>query len=92
MAKVMTVDYELDSPISMGEGNDPITKIVLHKPNFGELAKVKATHPYGRALEMVVACSDQPLIVIKRMEYEDVQELTEEVLPDFLEIEAPEEA
>jgi len=77
------MEYKLIVPIEMGQDN-VIEKLVLHKPNMGELTKVRAKDENMRALEMLVACSDQPKIVLQKIEYDDVQMLMGEVLPDFL--------
>lgn len=80
--------YELIVPIEMGTGDNTktIERLVLHKPTMGELTKVRSNEPHQRALEMFVACSDQPKIVLQRLSYEDTMELMENVVPDFLDM------
>ena len=76
-------EYKLIVPIEMGT-DEVVEKIVLHKPTLGELTKVRSRDENMKALEMLVACSDQPKIVLQKIAYEDVQELMGEVLPSFL--------
>jgi hypothetical protein len=69
-------------------GADNVIEVLnFKKPSLGELTKVRSTDNYQRALEMIVACCDQPTIVVKRLSYEDTHALMEEFLPDFLGIE-----
>ena len=75
--------YKLIIPIEMGVDN-VVEQLVFHKPTLGELTKVRSSDTYQRAMEMIVCCCDQPAIVIKRLSYEDTNELTENFLPDFL--------
>jgi hypothetical protein len=79
----MNSTYTLIVPIEMGT-NNIIEVINLHKPTLGELTKVRSTDPYTRGLEMLVACADQPKIVLQKLSYDDTSELMENVLPDFL--------
>ena len=75
--------YKLIVPIEIGTDN-VIEELHFSKPNLGQLTKVKSMDSYQRSLEMIVACCDQPTIVIKRLEYDDAIAIIEEFLPDFL--------
>ena len=77
------MEYKLIVPIEMGQDN-VVEELILHKPNLDELTKVRSKDDNMRALEMLVACSDQPKIALKKLHYDDVQMLMGEVLPDFL--------
>ena len=81
--------YKLIVPIEMGQDNI-VEEVKLHKPTLGELTKVRARDDYTKGLEMLVACSDQPKIVLQRLSYDDTQKLMGEVLPDFLDFQEQE--
>jgi len=81
--------YKLIIPIEMGS-DTVVEELNFHKPNLGELTKVRATDPHTRGLEMLVACTDQSRIVLQKLEYDDVTVLLENFLPDFLGIEVEE--
>jgi hypothetical protein len=78
--------YELIEPIEL-KGKEPLEKLVFHKPTLGELTKVKAEGNYAKGLQMLAACCDQPEPILKRLSYDDTNELMENFLPDFLGIE-----
>jgi hypothetical protein len=77
-----TIVHQLVVPIELGPDNT-IESITLHKPTLGELTKVRSTDNFQRGMEMLIACSDQPKIVLQRLSYDDTIALME-VLPDFL--------
>ena len=81
--------YNLIVPIEMGTegktGHKIIEELNLHKPNLGELCKINGGGgQYSNALGHLIACSDQPKVVLQRLDFEDTKELMENVLPDFL--------
>ena len=82
MAKAPSAVYELIEAIEMGD--NVVEQIVLHKPNLGELTAVKATDEYTNGLQMLAACSDQSILLLKRLSFDDAKKLMGEVLPEFL--------
>lgn len=75
--------YELIVPIEIGDKT--ITILELAKPTLGKLTKVRSDDPYTKALEMLTACcTNASQLELKRLSFDDVQEVMENVLPDFL--------
>jgi len=79
-----SIVYTLQIPIDMGDKED-ITELVLTKPTLERLEKIKSTTSFGRVAEILEACClDTNKFALKRLQYDDVKELGDTVLPDFL--------
>lgn len=80
-SKLVDNKYTLIIPIEMGK--DVIESLTFHKPTLGELTKVTAKEEFARALEMLVACTDQNKISLQRLSWDDTQAVMG-ILADFL--------